>query len=300
MRILIVGSSGFIGSHLFQYFIKNRYSVTGCDIVPPVSDDAPFFLISPGNSDFSGLFEKEPYDICINASGSASVPFSITNPADDFRLNVTNVYLLLHKIRKHQPSCRFLNFSSAAVYGNPSSLPVSEEMSLSPLSPYGFHKMLSEHICNEFYKLYKIETLSLRVFSAFGPGLRKQLFWDLAKKADNAENVELFGTGKESRDFIYIDDLVPAVEAVITGSLFTGEAINVSTGKEITVRHAAETFLNYYKPGAELKFSGIGKPGDPLKWQADISKLKSFGFKQGVSFEDGVKSYCEWLAKNHQ
>jgi dTDP-glucose 4,6-dehydratase/UDP-glucose 4-epimerase len=296
MKILIVGSSGFIGSHLSQYFNKNRYSVKGCDIVPPVSSEVPFFLISPGNNDFSGLFENESYDICINASGSASVPLSITNPEDDFRLNVTNVYLLLNKIRKHQSSCRFLNFSSAAVYGNPSSLPVSEEMLLAPLSPYGFHKVLSEHICNEFYKLYKIETMSLRVFSAFGPGLRKQLFWDLAKKAENAETVELFGTGKESRDFIYIDDLVASVDAVISHSHFVGEPINVSSGNEITVRYAAETFLNYYKKGAGLKFSGLGKPGDPLKWRADVSKLKSIGFKAGVSFEDGVKNYCEWLA----
>ena len=168
MKILIIGSSGFIGSHLHKYFSKNGSEVTGCDIINPVSEDISFILISPENRDFSGLFEKKAYDICINASGSASVPFSINNPAEDFRLNVTNVYLLLHNIRKYQPTCRFLNFSSAAVYGDPGLLPITESISSTPLSPYGFHKMLSENICSEFYKLYQISTCSLRVFSAFG------------------------------------------------------------------------------------------------------------------------------------
>jgi dTDP-glucose 4,6-dehydratase/UDP-glucose 4-epimerase len=210
------------------------------------------------------------------------------------------VYLLLHNIRKYQPSCRFITFSSAAVYGNPDTLPICERMSSSPLSPYGFHKMLSEHICTEFFKLYQILTCSLRIFSAFGPGLYKQLFWDLAKKTDESEIVELFGTGNESRDFIYIDDLVSAVDIIVSKASFTGEVINVSSGKEILIRHAAETFLNHYKPGAELKFSGIAKPGDPLNWKADISKLKSLGFDPCVSFEEGVKKYCDWLIKNRK
>jgi UDP-glucose 4-epimerase len=298
MKVLIIGSSGFIGSHLYQYLSLKGYQVRGCDISKVQVKEDSFILLSSGNEDFSGVFENEVYDLCINASGSASVPFSITNPADDFRLNVTNVYLLLHKILKFQPSCRFINFSSAAVYGNPDSLPVSEEMPSSPLSPYGFHKMLSEHICNEFYKLYKIETLSLRVFSAFGPRLHKQLFWDLAAKADNSQIVELFGTGNESRDFIYIDDLVAAVEKVIHGSQFNGDVINVSSGEETSVSYAAETFLGFYKPDAVLKFSGIEKPGDRVNWKADISKLKAMGFTGSVTFEDGVRRYSDWLKIN--
>jgi UDP-glucose 4-epimerase len=299
MKVLIIGSSGFIGSHLYQYLTRRGFQVKGCDISKvPVTADS-FILLASGNEDFSGVFENEVYDICINASGSASVPFSISNPADDFRLNVTNVYLLLHKILKYQPSCRFINFSSAAVYGNPESLPVTETMPPSPLSPYGFHKMLSEHICNEFYKLYKIETLCLRVFSAFGPRLHKQLFWDLAGKADKSDIVELFGTGDESRDFIYIDDLVAAVEKVIYGSRFNGEVINVSSGEETTVRHSAETFLGYYRPDAKLRFSGKEKPGDPIHWKADISKLRAMGFNPCVKFTEGVRLYCDWLKTNN-
>lgn len=298
MKVLIIGSSGFIGSHLFQYLGQRGFEVKGCDIRKVKFSEDSFILLSSGNEDFSGIFEDDTYDLCINASGSASVPFSISNPADDFRLNVTNVYLLLHKILRYQPSCRFINFSSAAVYGNPDSLPVSEAIPPSPLSPYGFHKMLSEHICNEFYKLYKIETLSLRVFSAFGPRLHKQLFWDLAGKADNSGIVELYGTGDESRDFIYIDDLVNAVEKVIYGSRFNGEVINVSSGEETSVRYAAETFLSCYRPDAVLRFSGIAKPGDPVHWKADVTKLTSMGFRTSIKFTEGIRLYCDWLKMN--
>lgn len=300
MKILIIGSSGFIGSHLSDYYSKKGDDVTGCDIKPSISKDIKFHLLSSHNQDFSGLFDGMPYEICLNASGSASVPFSINNPAEDFRLNVTNVYLLLHNIRKYQPTCRFLTFSSAAVYGEPGLMPITESISCTPLSPYGFHKMLSENICSEFYKLYQISTSSLRVFSAFGPNLRKQLFWDLAKKADESEIVELFGTGNESRDFIYIDDLVSAIDIVMSNAPFMGEAINISGGKEISVRHAAEIFLKYYKPGAVLKFSGIAKIGDPLHWEADISRLKAMGFNPHTAFEEGVRRYCKWLIKNRQ
>jgi dTDP-glucose 4,6-dehydratase/UDP-glucose 4-epimerase len=299
-NILIIGSRGFIGSHCYCYYKKNaNYKVFQTDVFPD-NDLDDYYQLDSRNPDFAGIFQKQKFDFCINASGSASVPFSISNPAEDFRLNVSNVNLILHAIRNNNPECRFINFSSAAVYGNPDSLPITEIMASSPLSPYGFHKMLSEHICNEFYKLYQIATCSLRVFSAFGPGLRKQLFWDLAKKADESEIAELFGTGKESRDFIYIDDLVTAVDVVITNSLFRGEAINASGGKEISVRYAAETFLNYYKPGTELRFSGIAKTGDPLNWEADISRLKTLGFDPRISFVEGMRRYCEWLKKNRQ
>jgi UDP-glucose 4-epimerase len=295
MKILIIGSSGFIGSHLYEAFEKKGYLVTGCDIISPRINQKSFLSIPSGNAEFSNLFDGKLYDICINASGTGSVPFSICNPADDFRMNVTNVYLLLHNIHKFQPNCKFINFSSAAVYGNPVTLPINENHPSSPLSPYGFHKMLSEHICNEFYKLYKLPSCNLRVFSAFGPGLRKQLFWDLAQKASDGWDVELFGDGNESRDFIFIDDLVSAVEIIMLKASFSGEAINISSGEEISIRYAAENFLKVYKPGVRLRFSGIAKKGDPRNWKSDISVLKAMGFKPQITFIEGLKRYSEWI-----
>jgi len=202
MKILIIGSSGFIGSHLVQYFARKGLVVLGCDIRPSSAVNETTVLLPADIHDYTGIFKNQNFDYCINASGSASVPFSIVNPAEDFHLNVANVNLILHAIRNENPACGFINFSSAAVYGNPASLPVKEEAKLAPVSPYGFHKMISEQICAEFWKLYKIRTCSLRVFSAYGPGLRKQIFWDLYQKTNSSSTIEIFGTGKKSRDFI--------------------------------------------------------------------------------------------------
>ena len=94
-------------------------------------------------------------------------------------LNVSNVFKQLDAIRKFQPGCKYINLSSAAVYGNPESLPISEDHHLDPISPYGNHKKMAEEVCADFYTNYRIPTCSLRIFSAYGAGLQKQLFWDL-------------------------------------------------------------------------------------------------------------------------
>jgi UDP-glucose 4-epimerase len=295
MKILITGSSGFIGSHLCNFFLKKGYDITGCDIKPPVNYNYSFFLYSVEGEKFLNLLNKNIYDFCINASGSASVPFSLINPAEDFRLNVGNVNLILHAIRNNNPECRFINFSSAAVYGNPEYLPVKEDAQLAPVSPYGFHKMISEHICTEFWKLYNIRTCSLRVFSAYGPGLRKQLFWDLHQKIKAGKTIEFFGTGEESRDFIHIDDLCEAVNCIITNSPLKGEIINVASGEEISILTAVETFVKVYDSSLKFIFSGQAKTGDPLNWKANINNLHQLGFTPQISFEEGILKLVEWI-----
>jgi len=294
-KILIIGSNGFIGSHLIKYFLGKKIDATGCDIKFVSDDPYPFILLSPEIKDFTELLRTQTYDYCINASGSASVPFSITNPAEDFHLNVANVNLILHAIRNENPSCGFINFSSAAVYGNPSSLPIKENAKLGPISPYGFHKMISEQICTEFWKLYHIRTCSLRVFSAYGPGLRKQLFWDLFKKLKTGNAIELFGTGNESRDFINIVDLCKAVNCIISNAPMQGEVINVASGIEISVRTAVDTFIKEYNPSVKFRFTGEEKPGDPINWRADISMLKKLDFVPNIMFPVGVKNLVEWI-----
>ena len=151
----------------------------GCDVVAPAIYDENFLLLDKSNPQFDKIFLQHTFDICINASGSGSVQYSIENPQEDYRLNAKNVFEILSAISKFNTRCRFLNFSSAAVYGNPETNPVSEKTRTKPLSPYGFHKLISEQICAEFYHLNKIKTCSMRVFSSYGEGLHKQLFWDI-------------------------------------------------------------------------------------------------------------------------
>lgn len=295
MNILILGSKGFIGSHCYKYF-SAKHNTYGCDVVNDEAD-SNYFLIDANAADYTSVFSKQPFDVCINCSGAASVPDSITNTWRDFELNTVNVFKMLDAISRYQPGCRFLNLSSAAVYGNPDSLPVHESATVHPLSPYGWHKRYAETICKEFFITKKIATFSVRIFSAYGEGLKKQLFWDLYQKTKKAKQVQLFGTGNESRDFIYIHDLVKALELVMNKAAFDGGCINVANGKEITLREAATTFINELGNGFSINFSNENRSGDPLNWCAGISALQAMGYQQAYSLQQGLKNYIEWLKK---
>lgn len=298
MKILIIGSKGFIGSHVLQYFKSNQIPVLGCDVVTEYNEN-DYVQIDATNANYHDIFKKNKISVCINCSGAASVPLSLENPLKDFNLNTVNVFRILDAIREYQPNCKFINLSSAAVYGNPTELPIKESFIYSPVSPYGFHKMQAEQICKEFHEFYNLQTCSLRIFSAYGDGLKKQLIWDLFQKFSKSDVIELFGTGNETRDFIYIDDIVQAINCVLQKANFKGEAINIANGEELTISEIADLFCRQFASGKKKTiFNQKVKEGDPLNWQADISVLKSFGYKKKSTIEQGIKNYILWAKDN--
>lgn len=296
MKILIIGSKGFIGSHCVSFFQSKEFEIIQADVT--ISPDDNYYQIENKNSDFSLPFKDHQFDVCINASGSAHVGFSFEKPSKDFELNVVNVQKILVAIRDYNSSCKFINFSSAAVYGNPQFLPTTENSVCKPLSPYGFHKLQSELLLTEYYNFFGLKTCSLRVFSAYGPLLKKQLFWDLYQKAIQNDTISLFGTGNETRDFIYIDDLLQILDLVIHNSPFQGSIYNVASQIETRIADAAQIFINEFSPKKELLFNGEVKVGDPNNWLADMECLKNFGFKPQFDLQTGLKKYAEWLRKN--
>jgi UDP-glucose 4-epimerase len=296
MKICIIGSKGFIGTHLTVYCRSLFFNVLECDVVTDYSNQN-YFLIDAINSDYTDLFINYRFDVCINCSGAASVQDSINNPLRDFNLNAYNVFKILDAIRKYQPECKFLNLSSAAVYGDPKTLPIHELCEPLPISPYGRHKLISENICKEFHEHFNLKTSSLRIFSAYGPGLKKQLFWDVFAKASKSDEVVLFGTGYETRDFIFIDDLVDAIIKCLENASFEGEVINIANGKELSIRMVVSIFLENFMEKKEVTFTGRNKIGDPEKWCADIRLLQSFHYSPTVSIKEGLYKYFTWITR---
>ena len=293
MKILIIGSKGFIGSHCVDYFSKEN-EVWGCDVV--LDYNTPNYIsIDAVDSDFLGIFERCEYDVCINCSGAANVPFSLEKPFNDFKLNTLNVFKLLEAIRKHAPNCKFITMSSAAVYGNPESLPINERQKRMPVSPYGYHKEMAELVCEEFSRFWNIQTCCLRIFSAYGPRLKKQLFWDLYHKIKEQNEPTLWGTGRESRDFIFISDIVKIIELAMSHSKFDGEVVNVANGKQITIAEVAETVRQVIGTEKEILFNGAERKGDPINWEANIDTILSWGYKPSVNLKEGVKQYISWV-----
>ncbi|HPF97439.1 MAG: SDR family oxidoreductase [Ignavibacteriae bacterium] len=294
MNILIIGAKGFIGSYAVEHFSKN-HTVWQCDVV--VDYVTPNYIqVDATNANYSAVFENQRFDFCINCSGAASVPDSLTNPQRDFTLNTVNVFRQLDAIRKYNPECKYINLSSAAVYGNPEYLPIDELHPLKPISPYGLHKKMAEAICQSFYENFQIKTCSLRIFSAYGAGLQKQLFWDLYKKAKGSSAISLFGTGSETRDFIHVHDVVKAMDCVIKKSAFAHDIVNVANGKELSIKDVAKTFFDIYNPKIEVTFQNQERKGDPSNWVADLSKLHStYGFDSEMNLQEGLTNYVKWL-----
>jgi UDP-glucose 4-epimerase len=269
-----------------------------CDVFSK-QDTENYVKLNSTDPDFDSLFENQQFDICINASGAGNVGMSLTDPLNDFTLNTHNVIKILEAIRKFNKNCKFLNLSSAAVYGSPNKLPISEDHPLQPLSPYGFHKVFAEQLCKQYFTFYNLSTCNLRVFSAYGNGLKKQLFWDTYQKSKlPGDSIIFFGTGNETRDFIHIEDLLEAIKLVIDKCEFNGDFINVASGVETTIKDATALLLNQIPVNKEVIFNNQIKKGDPLNWRADISKLKQLGFSQKISLELGLSKYSKWLQEN--
>ncbi len=297
MNIIVIGSQGFIGQHLSR-FLQNmpNAEVDKADILPLKAVD--YTQLSPQNLDFSAIFRPKSYDVCINCAGAANVSLSFAQPQTDFDLNVQYVAALLESIRIFNPNCKFINLSSAAVYGNPAQIPVAETADIQPLSPYGFHKKMSELLCQEYAQCFGLRTVSLRIFSAFGEGLQKQLFWDIYQKTkNNSQEILLFGTGAESRDFIYVQDLCRAIWLIINDLEFLGQALNVANGQEILIKDAVQTLLQLLNYRGDFYFNGQTRIGDPLRWRADIERLKRLNYQPLFSLEAGLSNYAKWLQK---
>lgn len=298
-KFLIIGSCGFIGNHISEYFKNLGHDVYTADIL--IKKEQNYFILNSESSNFSDLFNLIKFDVCINASGAANVNLSFDYPELDFNLNTSNVYKLLTAIKTYNPNCKFINFSSAAVYGDPKILPIKESFAPSPISPYGFHKYYSEIICEEFFNIYNIQTISLRVFSVYGEGLKKQLFWDLHKKIENSKNqqISILGSGKESRDFIYIHDLLQVLNLIITNLNFLGQRVNVANGEEIFINDAVELFIKIFNKPIQVNYDNHGLVGNPKNWIADISLLKQLGYIKRSNLSDGLTNYINWLNENN-
>jgi dTDP-glucose 4,6-dehydratase/UDP-glucose 4-epimerase len=294
--LLVVGCEGFIGSFITKIFIAEGWNVVGCDVVhTPKNSGYEYFRISEKYLQFDNVLSQKRFDFCINAAGSGSVPNSFTNPLEDFEANTRQTAELLDGIRKMNKSCKYLHISSAAVYGNPIRLPIEEEDQLSPLSPYGWNKFLSEKICEEYHKIYGLSVAILRPFSVYGNGLRKQLLWDICSQLSVSDRITLFGDGSETRDFINIIDLGRCIKLILDAGPFQGEAYNVANGEQVSIKTVAVYFEELYGGSKHIDFSGNAKKGDPMNWVADISKIVKMGYIQSVALREGVREYISWF-----
>ncbi len=299
MKILILGAEGFIGKNLSNYFALKKFDVYGCDIVDTNASLFTAFHVKKTGLQWDHIFSSQKFDHCINAAGSGNVNYSVTHPFEDFESNTSQTIQILDAIRKHNASCRYLHISSAAVYGNPGMLPVNETAACNPISPYGWHKLMAEQLCKEYSQLFGLSIAIARPFSIYGPGLKKQIFWDTFQKYNkNNDSIELWGTGNESRDFIFIDDVAEAFHFILEHAAMNGEVYNIASGNETSVSDAVNKLFDHMPSRPMINFNKQVRQGDPLNWRADISRLNELGFYVSTKLEKGIEKLASWFLQN--
>ncbi|MDP2923080.1 MAG: SDR family oxidoreductase [Candidatus Omnitrophota bacterium] len=337
MRYLVTGGAGFIGSHIVERLLKEGHFVRVLDNFSSGKEENLDFTkhLTPNTYDLikGDIRDKatcnkacESIDYVLHQAALRSVPKSMNDPQSYNDVNINGTVFMLQAAAKNKVK-RFVFASSSSVYGDIDTFPEKEDFLPQPISPYALTKLAGEHYCHIFSEHFNLETMCLRYFNVFGP--RQALDDEYAVVVPkfihcilHDEQPPIFGTGKQSRDFTYIDNVVEANILAATQGL-EGSAppagggtpglpigrgasvsvpkkaahivFNVANGKDNTVLELVYALNKIIGKNIKPTFLPV-RPGDVFRTLADISKIKSkLGFKPKVDFEEGLKRTVTWF-----
>ena len=300
--VWVTGAAGFIGSHLVRHLAAGGHSVAGIDLLSAESVGLDQAVAGWGAAGLSShcldaMRDKLGVpDVVYHLAGGSSVGASLANPALDFAATVGGTAILLEWLRTSAPETRLVVVSSAAVYGNIHRGAIGEDAATDPYSPYGAHKYAMEATVKGWSSSFGIPAVGVRLFSVYGPGLRKQLLWDLSNRLHQEDGpVELGGSGEELRDWTHVGDVVRAID-VASGLAQAGmPIINAGTTEGSNVREISHGLVRALGGDpARIHFSGKARPGDPYSLVAAPGQLAELGFEWRIGVEEGLQSYADW------
>lgn len=307
---LVTGGAGFIGSNLVDGLLAKGYRVRVLDNLSTGKKEnlAPVlsridFIKGDLRNDKHVQKAVRGAAFVFHLGAIASVPQSVVQPVETHEVNVTGTFKLLDASRKAGVR-RFVFTSSSATYGETDEFPTSEEDPFRPESPYGVSKAMGELYCKVFSKTYGLETVSLRYFNVFGPRQNPRSHYAnvipiFIKCFLEGIPPEVHWDGKQSRDFVYVDDVVTANILAMTRSGISGESFNIGTRSEARV---IDCLKGIQKILGNTKLKAVYKPkrpGDVRRTFADITKARRMlGYKPAMTFTQGLKKTVEWFLKH--
>jgi len=301
--VLITGIGGFLGGAAARYAFERNWLVAGIGITPVDPDLEPSLSLVINDavsieavSDIIHRTGKPDY--LIHAAGNGKVGVSWDNPFSDFTDNVSSTAALIEVLRRESPDTVLVLPSSAAVYGDPQTLPTAEDTPRSPISPYGVHKAIAEDLCIGAHQLWGLNAVILRFFSLYGPGLKKQLLWDVVGRLmPQPEELRLSGLATATRDFLYVTDCVELMFLAAEKHRSVPQVLNGGSGTATSIEDIANLLIKHVSPKTLLAFDHSVRPGDPLHMRADTRLITDLGFSPRTCLTDGVKSYADWAMR---
>lgn len=295
----MIGAAGFIGSHLCRHLGAGGAEVHGIDRRQPAADLAlaSHTLSSYATPEAVRALEAIGAEQVFLLAGTAAVGPSLLDPIHDLHANATALLTFLELLRATSYRPALVYVSSAAVYGEPTELPMRTASPTIPISPYGVSKLASEMYLRMYGFVHGFRVAAVRPFSVYGPGLRKQVVWDVLEKLDSGAAV-LRGTGAESRDFVHVSDVCSALATVAAHSC-EGQVYNVCSSRETTIAELGE-HLCELTGVHELRFDGLVAPGNPVRWRGDHADLSALGWTPRVGLEEGLAETVLWYRQQHK
>jgi dTDP-glucose 4,6-dehydratase len=307
-RFLVTGGAGFIGSHIVDKLLETEVQVTVLDNL----DTGKIENITQHNKNRNFHFVNgdirnlrlvkqlvKDVDFVLNFAAIASVQRSIENP---LRVNEVNVKGTLNLLKASVDSGakRYVQASSAAVYGDSQMLPVCEDFTPKPLSPYAVSKIAGDNYVKVFNQVYGLETVILRFFNVYGPRQANNAYSGVITIFANDiladRSPRIFGDGKQTRDFVFVEDVTSAIILALTEKKAVGETFNISTGKATTINELVQ-ILQKIMTKKELKpVHEKPREGDIRHSYANIEKARTtLGYKPVFSLERGLEKLVQHI-----
>ncbi len=311
MRALVTGGAGFIGSHIAQRLLETGHEVV---VLDNFSSGSRANIAAIGNDvrvvegDVRDLGTVETCaagcEVIFHEAAIVSVPYSIERPQESHDVNIQGTLNVLQAARKARTR-RVLFASSAATYGEEPTLPKTEAMRPEPMSPYGVEKLTGEHYLATWSKLFGVETVALRYFNVFGPRQDPKSAYSgvisiFVDRILAGRPITFFGDGEQSRDFIYVANVVDANILAATRDGVSGRVFNVACGKRTTLRQLAsliEGAAGRTQSPVERVFADP-RAGDIKDSVADISRARAeLGYEPAVDVEVGLAKLVEHVRR---
>lgn len=308
-KALVTGGAGFIGSHLVDRLLGNRFEVTVLDNVSTGRMEnlvhhwnrKNFHFVKGDIRDFE-LVKKAVMDVDVvfHEAALVSITRSVENPVLTNDVNVTGTLNLL-KACLDVGVKRFIHASSSSVYGEIETLPKHEDLPPQPISPYAVSKLAAENYVKVFHEVYGLETISLRYFNVYGPrqayGPYSGVITIFINRLMNNQPPIIYGDGEQMRDFTYVQDVVEANILAMEKKSAPGEVFNIGTGVATTINQLATLLLQIVGKVNLKPVYENPRPGDIRRSYADVSKARGIlGYQPKVALRDGLEKLVEWHA----